>query len=293
MQVPGGLLWWREEPGGAEWLDRLPRLVAELAEGWGLELERPFEPAHTSLVVPARRTDGSAAVLKANFPEPESEHEAAALACWSGAGAVRLLARDDERRALLVERCFPGTVLWEVEERHANEIAAGVVLQLWQALPAGDFGSLDEQAAQWADSLPASWAAAGRPFERELLDEAVAFLRAPRPQEDPVLLHQDLHGGNVLRSERGWLAIDPKPLVGERAFDLASLLRDRRDELVCDPRAGARVERRLDFFSERLELERERVRGWGIAHALAWGFQGGEVLPDHVECARLLAGTRG
>lgn len=230
-------------------------------------------------------------MLKVNFPEPESEHEAKALAGWNGIGAVRLLARDDERRALLVERCHPGTQLWALEESEANEIAADVLSRLWQGPTAGPFKPLAEEAARWAAQLPGAWEAAGRPFERELLDEAVDFLRRePSPPVDAVLLHQDLHGGNILRSERGWLAIDPKPLVGERAFDVASLLRDRREELARDPEAAARVRRRLDFFSDRLGLDRERVRGWGIAHALAWGFEGDRVLPEHVECARLLMG---
>src|SRR6185295_3449782 len=127
LTVPPGLEWWRDEPGGAEWLERLPRLAAELADEWELELGTPFEPAHISLVLPARRANGSPAVLKVNFPEPESEHEAEALAGWDGKGAVRLLARDDERRALLVERCLPGTQLWALDENEANEIAADVL----------------------------------------------------------------------------------------------------------------------------------------------------------------------
>ena len=102
-------------------------LVAELAEEWSLELEAPFESAHISLVLPARLRDGADAVLKVNFPEPESEHEADALARWEGTGAVRLLVHDSERRALLVERCLPGTCLWEVEEDEANAIAARLV----------------------------------------------------------------------------------------------------------------------------------------------------------------------
>lgn len=259
-----------------------------------MQTEAPFEPAHVSLVVPVRMDDGSPAVLKLNFPEPESEHEAGALACWDGVGAVRLLARDDERRALLVERCLPGTPLWELEEPRANEIAASVLCELWKARPVGAFRSLGDEAARWAASLSATWEAAGRPFEKQLLDEAVTFLRnAQSFPEDAVLLHQDLHGGNILRSERGWLAIDPKPLLGEREFDLASLLRDRREQLGDDPDAADRIRRRLDFFVGRLGLDRERVRGWGIAHALAWGFENGRVLPGHVECARLLAGTQG
>jgi streptomycin 6-kinase len=83
----------------------------------------------------------------------------------------------------------------------------------------------------------------------------------------------------VLLSERGWLAIDAKPLVGEREFDVASLIRDRR------PATKAAMERRLDYLVDRLDLDRERTRGWAIAHALAWNGDS-----EMVDCARLLAG---
>ena len=102
------------------------------------------------------------------------------------------------------------------------------------------------------------------------------------------MLHQDFHGGNVLRAGRmPWLAIDPKPLLGEREFDVASLLRDRRDELgrVDDRR---RIRRRLDILVDELGLERERMRRRAIAHALAWGMSGREVDEDMVRCAALL-----
>src|SRR4029450_6156266 len=103
----------------------------------------------------------------------------------------------------------------------------------------------------------------GRPFERSLLDRALAALRELGPdQGEEVVLHQDFHGGNVLRAQREpWLTIDPKPLVGEREFDAASLLRDRRDEFAADPRPGARIRRRLDQLTE-LALDRETLRGW-------------------------------
>ena len=232
-----------------------------------LELEEPFDAAF-SLVVPAGDV-----VLKLNPPgEPESEHEADAFEHWGGRGAVRLLARDDARSALLVERCRPGTQLWELRDEDATETAAAVLEQLW--IPAsGPFRRLEDEAARWARELP------GRPLDRDLVDEAVSFLRVAGPtQRESVLLHQDLHGGNVLRSERGWLAIDAKPLVGEREFDVASLIRDRR------PATKAELERRLLYLVERLDLDAERTRGWAIAHALAWNGS-----REMLECARRLA----
>jgi streptomycin 6-kinase len=264
-----------EVPSGPEWLDRLPRLIHECVEQWSLELGEPIDAAH-SFVAPA-----GDALLKLNPPEEESEHEPEALARWNGRGAARLLARDDARRALLVERLRPGKQLWEVPDEEATEIAAGVLEQLW--IPAGEpFRRLEDAAAEWAELLPREWDALGRPYERRLLDEALDFLREAGPtQRESVLLHQDLHGGNVLLSERGWLAIDAKPLVGEREFDVASLIRDRR------PTTRRAMLRRLDYLVDRLGLNRERARGWSLAHALAWNGSA-----EIVDAARFLSASK-
>ena len=295
LALPRGLEWWRQQPGGADWLGRLSRLASECAEEWTLRLGAPFEPATISLVVSATLPDGSDAVLKLAFPEPESAQEPDALAAWDGRGAVRLLACDQARSALLVERCVPGTQLWgEADEERANVIAAGVLRRLWREPPADHpFRLLTDVAAGWEESIPAAWDRLGRPFERSLLDLALDGLRdLGSSQPEVVILHQDFHGGNVLAAEREpWLAIDPKPLVGERAFDAASLLRDRRAELARDPQPGANVTRRLDLLSEALDVDRARMRGWGIVHALAWGL-GESVFEDLVACAQWLAAAR-
>ena len=291
MKIPSHLEWWREEPGGAEWLAALPTLAAELAEQWSLRLGEPFGSGNASLAVPAERADGALAVLKINFPEAETEREADALALWDGRGTVRLLARDDTRRALLVERCVPGTSLWELDdEDEANAVAADVLRRIWHpAPPQHPFRLLGDEAERWADEIPRDWEAAGRPFERELVDAAVGALRELGPsQGELVVCHQDFQGSNVLRAEREpWLAIDPKPIVGEREFDLASLLRDRRWSLG-EPGAADRVRRRVDMLTSELGLDRERARGWAIAHAIAWGLEPTSYEPEHVEAVRLL-----
>jgi streptomycin 6-kinase len=271
-------------------------LVTECAELWGLEVGAAYPGSHVSLVAPATRADGTPSVLKINFPDYESEHEPDALSHWDGRGAVRLLACDRERSALLVERCEPGTELWDVEdEEEANRIAAGVLHRLWRpAPPHHPFKPLADEAASWSQELPLVWEQLGRPFERRLVELAVGLAGdLASSQGGPVVLHQDYHGGNVLRAEREpWLAIDPKPLVGEREFDAASLLRDRRDELVADPSPQRRVRRRLDQLAAELSLDRERMRGWGVVHALAWGVSGiGKVQEDMVACARWLAAS--
>lgn len=256
----------KEIPGGPEWLAALPSLVAECVEQWSLELDEPIDTGH-SFVAPAGDV-----FLKLSLPDEESEHEAEALAQWKGAGAVQLIARDDERRAMLVERLRPATQLWALPDDEATEIAAGVLEQLW--VPAAEpFRRLEDTAARWAEELPR------RGLDRELVEPVVAFLREAGPtQRESLLLHQDLHGGNVLLSERGWLAIDAKPLVGGREFDVASLIRDRR------PTTKRRMERRLAFLVDRLQLDPERTRGWAIAHAIAWN---GDA--EMIECARYLS----
>jgi streptomycin 6-kinase len=227
--------------------------------------------------------DGQEAVLKIQKPHRESEHEAAALELWDGDGAVRLLAHDGERHALLLERCVPGTPLADVGQDAALDVFVDLLPRLWKTAGA-PFRPLAEEAAWWLQSLPAYWERFGRPFERRLLDAGLEALRElPPTQGEQVLLHQDLHGDNVLAAQREpWLAIDPKPLAGEREFGLAPIVRSF--ELGDSRRA---VLHRLDRLSSELGLDRERARGWAIGQTLAWSFDS-EYDSTHVETARWL-----
>jgi streptomycin 6-kinase len=85
-----------------------------------------------------------------------------------------------------------------------------------------------------------------------------------------VLLHGDLHHFNILAAERQpWLAIDPKGVVGEPAYEIGALLRNPTDEVVFDPQVQAR---RIDLLTAELGLDRQRVIGWGIAQAVLSGW---------------------
>jgi streptomycin 6-kinase len=279
-----GLAWAASSEEGRAWLERLPRLVAETVAEWSLEIGEPFPDAYASLALPATLPDGGDAVLKICFPHRESEHEAAALACWNGDGAVRLLAQDPTRSALLVERCRPGTPLSEVAENAALEVMVALLPRLW--VPAGGpFRTLADEAEWWASYLPDRWRDAGRPFERALLDTALEALTALPPSQGPqVLLHQDLHPGNVLRAEREpWLAVDPKPLLGEREFGIAALVRAL--ELG---HSEHHVRRRLERLTVELGLDPERARLWSLAQTIAWSF-GSDYFEHHVETASWLA----
>ena len=249
---------WRHEP---DWLQDLPRLAAECAEMWDLRLEEPIDTPH-SLVIPA-----GDAVLKFNAPSHfEADHEADALAHWDGVGAVRLLARDDSRRALLCERCRPGTCLWEagVDE---TMVVEELLPRLWREPSSPHpFRLVVEEAQRWAEEVPRRYELGGKPFARSLLDVAVDVFRNADP-DSRFLANQDLHGGNILRAAREpWLVIDPKPLIGERELNGVGLLRNAVLRVSSPP-----VSRWLEVLGS-LGLDRERVQGWGVAHALAWGW---------------------
>ena len=233
--------------------------------------------------MPVTTAEGEQAVLKVQQPHRESEHEAAALELWDGDGAIRLLDAEPEEDALLLERCVPGTPLSSADGEAALDVFVELLPRLWK--PAGaPFGTLAAEAAWWADSLEETWERFARPFERRLLDAALeAMLQLPRTQGAQVVLHQDLHGDNVLSAEREpWLAIDPKPLVGEREFGVAPIVRSR--ELGHSRRD---VLHRFDRLTAELDLDRERARGWTIAQTIAWAFDG-EYHQTHVETAHWL-----
>jgi streptomycin 6-kinase len=289
IEVPERLDWWRGRVGGATWLESLPQLAEECAERWSLRLGEPFGQGHVSLTVPVTLSDGGQAVLKLNFPEEESAHEADALMHWRGEGAARLLEVDRERNALLIERADPGTSLWEVgDDQEATLIAASVMARLWLRPPPDShpFRLLADEAERWTAQLRSDWEALGRPFEQRLVDAAAAAARElAGSQAKLAVCHQDLQGSNVLKALREpWLAIDPKPIVAEPAFDVASLLRDRRWSID-----GGVIRRRLDLLAAELDLDRDRIQGWGLVHALHWGVGPDKIEPDLVECARLLA----
>jgi streptomycin 6-kinase len=232
------------------------------------------------LVVPAGN-----AVLKLNAPShQEADHEADALACWSGTGAVRLLARDAGRRALLCERCLPGTRLWDAASADQTAVVAELLTTLCLVPQRPHpFRLLADEAERWAAELGERYRQCGRPFERSLVDLATDVCRSA-DRAAGFLVNEDLHGGNILKATRmPWLLIDPKPLVGERELDGVGLLRNAASHGRFS--RGA-VRRWLDVLAE-LGLDRARLRGWGVAHALAcgWHDQRGWSM-HHVDIAR-------
>ncbi len=234
-----------QDPLRRAWLDRLPVTVRDLARNWGLELGAPFQPGgQCSWVAPARTADGARLVLKVEWLHPEAEREADALRFWDGNGAVRLHADQilGDTVALLLERCDPGTLLSELAEPEQDEIICALLPRLWREPPAGhEFPSLQSMCAAWADETEEAFARAAGSTARAGLDRGLVraglelFRTLPASAGRNVLLATDLHAENILAARRErWLVIDPKPHVGDPAYDpLQHML--NCDRLLTDP----------------------------------------------------------
>jgi streptomycin 6-kinase len=248
-------------------LAALERVAREVAAEWGVEVGEPFGLARYSYVAPA--DDGS--VLKVTPPEDdEADEEADALELWHGDGAVRLLRRDLKRRALLVERAIPGDDLSLVSEEDATAAAVAVAGRLWrkgQSAARSPFRSVHAHVPRWLANAAEHELA---PLARDLYD------RLEKPEE--TLIHGDFHHHNILRSPRGWLAIDPKPMLGEPEYDVPPFLwNPLRYRMRLDV-----TERRLAAFAA-AGLDEERMRTWAVIRGAYHGAD-----PDEIEVLRAL-----
>jgi streptomycin 6-kinase len=215
-------------------------------------------------VAPAVRGDGTRAVLKLGMPHMEAAHELPALRFWDGDATVRLLESDADLNAMLLEQCEPGTALRELPEREQDVVVARLLRRLWRkpATP-HPFRPLSAMIAHWADETMA--AAPRWPADRGLIQEGLRlFEELSRSSSGDVLLTTDLHAGNVLRAQREpWLMIDPKPFVGDRAYDATQHLFNCHGRMLAGPDAAIRR------FADVLEVDSERVRLWMFARAAA------------------------
>ena len=268
VAYPASLSWLERREDGRQWLQSLPELLAQCRDLFELDqLGDPFSGGNVSFVLPVKRL-GTDAVLKLQFPDRECLFEADALRHWDGQGAIRLLDHAPGLNAMLLERCRPGRFLADDPDVDPLAVLSNLLKEL--LIPADTpFTHLSVEAAHWRRNLESDWENAGKPCERRLVDAALAAVSdLPKDETDQVLLHQDLHGHNVLSAERsGWLAIDPKPLVGDPAFSLSPIVRSFE---FGHTRPAALY--RLDRLSDELGLDRDRARYWTIAQTMAWAF---------------------
>ncbi|WP_149178971.1 aminoglycoside phosphotransferase family protein [Streptomyces sp. TRM49041] len=256
------------EAAAGEWLERLPEAAREALSGRGVEAERVVEPGgRSSLVVLVRRPDAEPAALKLAPPFAAPGLERDALAHWDGWGAVRLLDRA-EGPGLLLERLKADVSLRSLPEAKALLEAAGTVRRLWVEPPEGHrFESVADRTARQASAM------AGHRADEVAGSLVVAALETRDElvtgASETVLLHGCFRQGKVLAGDRSpWLAVGPEPVVGERAYDLARLVRDRVEDLVATTAGASAARRRVNKLADSLDVDRERLRGWTLFRAV-------------------------
>ncbi|WP_381793648.1 aminoglycoside phosphotransferase family protein [Streptomyces niveus] len=258
------------ESVAGEWLAQLPGIAQEAVERRELTVERVVAPGGgSSLVVLVRRPDGAPAALKVVPPFAAPEPERAALTHWKGWGSVELISGSDG--ALLLERLHSETSLRSLPEAKALLEAAGTVRKLWVE-PVADHGfeTVAERTVRQADAMRAATDPQVAPLVTAALD-ARAELLAAGPAE-LMLLHGAFRQGKVLSGDRApWLAVGPVPVVGERAYDLARLVRDRVEDLVAAASGASATRRRVNKLADSLDIDRERLRGWTLFRAVESG----------------------
>ncbi|WP_228995050.1 aminoglycoside phosphotransferase family protein [Streptomyces sp. DH8] len=287
------------DAAAADWLAGLPALTERaLTAGDGLTVERVAAPGgRSSLVVLVRRADGAPAALKIAPPAARPDLERAALEHWNGWGAVKTLdapglaglgasggpgpgtpepglgvAEADATGVLLLERLHPEVSLRSLPEAKALLEAAGTVRRLWVEPPAGHgFETVAARTGRQGDGMRA--AAEADPELAPLVE--AAFAARAELVEGPselLLLHGNFRQSKVLSGERApWLTVGPEPLVGERAYDLARLVRDRVEDLIASPGGPVTARRRIKKLAESLEVDQARLHGWTLFRAVESG----------------------
>jgi len=236
-------------------------LALEAAREWGLELGEPFAFSYVSYVAPA----GDAVCKVAWEGDTESLHEGDALELWDGDGAVRLLRQSG--RALLEERAVPGNDLSAMPDEKGTAIAVNLASRLWRRA-GSPFRPVAPEVQRWLDNADREGSELV-PLARDLLAEL-----DPGAQW---LVHGDFHHYNILRRGDEFVAIDPKPYLADREYDVPSFLWNPRGNQMEDRQ---RTERRIAAFVA-AGLDDFRIRAWTV-------IRGAYLRPDYAGRIRAL-----
>ncbi len=261
-----------------KWLDDIPKIIDVLKKKWELEIGEEFELSY-NYVISATRKVQIKAVLKIYFPkDPEYLNQLRALQIFNGKGSVKVLENNDENFAILMEQCVPGNMLSSLkDEDEETLIFTGLLKKLWKKAPAGsDFPNLGD------DLKDFEWFIANqKKFKDKISKQLVLkafekYKNLIETQKDLYLLHSDLHHENILSSKRGWLAIDPKGVIGEREFEVAAFMRNPIKKAKENLLTKEILIKRIDILSRELGFNRERIIAWSFSQTVLsaiWNLQ--------------------
>ena len=260
---------------GVEWLYSFPSLFEEVSEMWGLSLLEPYDDMSYNFVAKVVDQERNKCVLKLGVPQRELFTEIEALKHFDGRGCVKLIKADYQRGALLIELLEPGkSVYYLQDDAIATEIAGQVMCQIWRVdfdaskFPsvtdwASGFHRLGNHTSIYRESFPKEW----RSIAEGLFSDLISSM------DELLLLHGDLHHWNIISAQRQpWLAIDPKGVIGEPAYELGAWLRNPFPDILKEVNAKSLISRRASQLAGQLGFDRDRILAWGLAQAIlaAW-----------------------
>ena len=299
------------QEAGSAFLDSLPDAIREASAKWGLTDVRPSPTLSYNFVAFATQGkgvtgQGKNVVLKMGVPNREFLSEMEALRLFDGEGACKLLAYDEEKYWMLLEKLNPGVMLATLEDdEEATQIAAEVMKKIWKPMESGGKPPVQELApglhkfirlTDWFGGLKRlrqKFGGGTGPLDENLVGRVERsvndfFLE----NHNPVLMHGDFHHYNILSSERGWLIIDPKGVIGPASYEVGPLLMNPWGELINRNDIQQITKRRIDILHEHLGFERERIREWALAHAVLsawWGIEDNTGWEYSLAIAQMLA----
>jgi streptomycin 6-kinase len=288
------------EEDGHAFLKALPDLVAEASTRWGLTDVHPSPELSYNFVAFAKlpsplgrggRGEGIDVVLKMGVPNREIKSGMAALKLFNGEGACRLLDYDEERCWLLLEKLNPGVMLSTLEDDgEATRIAADVMKRMWvnqnaqAAVPAVGDGGLSIKFIKLTDWFLGGFERMRKrfnggtgPLKEKLVERVEGSVKDFFTENhSPVLMHGDFHHFNILSSERGWLVIDPKGVIGPAGYEVGPFMMNPWGRFSNGNNHKTMIKKRIDILHEHLGFERERILEWSLAHAVLsawWGIE--------------------
>ena len=259
---------------GERWLKSLDDRIDRLKKYWDITTVQVVDRLTYNLVAYVDSSIYGPAVLKLSVKPEELQHEWAALEYFGGTGAVKVIAYEKQEGALLLERCQPGTPLTHLFPDR-DEQATDIALEIIEKLASKSANAKSEHGNdamlfltmnQWFSPLLNQ---NQKEIPSEYLLQARFFLEEILEMNLPVrLAHGDLHHGNILQSEQGWVSIDPKGVYGTLGFDVGCLLRNPLDELVTHSNMSSLIGRRLDQCAYRLSIDRSFLVKLGYVQAV-------------------------
>lgn len=257
---------------GRKWLDDIPNKIKTYEKKWKITVLPPFTLSY-NYVAPAKLEDGTSVVLKIGFPnDKEFLSEITALILFNGEGTEKLLQEDANNAVILLERVFPGQTLDQLNnDEEEVRIACKLLKKLWRKAPKNDTLL---QLNSWHNGngfqkVREKYNGTTGPLPEPLLTRAeTLFLQLLKTTKEPQLLHGDFHHSNILSSERnGWLAIDPKGIIGDPCYDIGIFLNNPQAKLLKRIPVKETLAKRITIFSEELGIDKGRITQWGIIMA--------------------------